>query len=297
MKNKGLGKGLAALLGEQNLANNKFNEGEIVRTLPIKDIVPNDLQPRKAFNEESLSDLATSIKEHGIIQPIIVSKILGTQQYKIVAGERRWRAAKLAGLTEIQAIVRDLIGANLAEKALIENIQREDLNPIDESQAYIELAEKHGYTQEKLAKSLGKNRSHIANMMRLALLPDQVKNYIISGLISFSHAKVIAGNENVLDLAKEIVAKGLSVRQTEHLAKTGFIAKQDPKDNIQKSKKLGDNDDYKNISDDLTEKLGLRCIIEPNGTKGKIIINYNNFVQLDNVIGLLSASKTSGEDR
>jgi ParB family chromosome partitioning protein len=298
MKNKGLGKGLAALIGEQNLATNKSNNGELVRTIPIIDISPNEFQPRKIFNNESISDLADSIIEHGVIQPIIVTKIIGTQNYKIVAGERRWRAAQIAGLTEIQAIVRDVVGSDLAEKALIENIQREDLNPVDEAKAYMDLVSKHGYTQEKLAKSLGKNRSHIANMIRIALLPDEVKNYIIAGKISFSHAKVIAGNEKAIELADEIVAKGLNVRQTEHLVKTWSDNKQNLiKAPTNKQNKVVDNDDYKNIADDLTEKLGLRCTIEPNGTRGKIVINYNNFVQLDTIIGLLSASSTSGENK
>ncbi|AFK85567.1 MULTISPECIES: ParB/RepB/Spo0J family partition protein [Thermoanaerobacterium] len=263
MNNKrGLGRGLQALIPEIDEESPKG-----VENIKISDIEPNQFQPRKHFDDESLKELSDSIKEHGIIQPIIVRK--NDFGYQIVAGERRWRAAKLAGLKEIPAIVKDFDDQKVMEIALIENLQREDLNPIDEAKAYKSLMEQFNLTQEEISKRVGKSRSSIANSIRLLNLDDEVQNMLMEGKITTGHAKVIlalqdAEKQNMI--AKKIVDKNLNVRETENLIKEVTSSKK---------KKRKESDAYiKEIEDNFCRFFGTKVKIIHGKNKGKILIEY-----------------------
>ncbi|MDX1923869.1 MAG: ParB/RepB/Spo0J family partition protein [Rickettsiaceae bacterium] len=286
MKNKGLGKGLAALISQQNGDLGAKEQETGPQMVNIKNIEPNKFQPRKMFDEDTIAELASSIAQHGIIQPIITRKIPESNKYQIIAGERRWRAALLVGLDEVPIISRDIDDKELAEQALIENIQRQNLNPVEEANAYHELMQKYQYSQEQLSKSLGKSRSHVANMLRVTTLPDSVKKYLEEGKISFGHAKVIAGHEKAELIAKEIISGELSVRKTEDLIKD-FSQKSNNTPRA-KSKEIENVGDLKAIEDSLTDILGLRVKIENQGSSGRVIISFNNYVQLDDIIETLS---------
>lgn len=293
MKNRGLGKGLSALISDQrrNLdAANKENQLGGITHIDITSIEAGKFQPRKVFNQEAIAELADSIMRHGIIQPIVVRKLSNSSKYEIIAGERRWRAAKIAGMIEVPVIVKDVDEALVAEQAIIENIQRENLNPLEEAEAYLELMSTHQYNQEELANAVGKKRSHVANMIRLTILPEPVKNHILNDKLSFSHAKVIAAHDEVEKIAEEIVTKGLSVRQTEQLIKS-LDKRLEPKKLVKKKEATNNDDDFAVIAESLTEKLGIKVIIEANGSKGKIVINYNNYEQLDAIVEKLAATE------
>lgn len=263
MNNKrGLGRGLQALIPEIDEESPKG-----VENIKISDIEPNQFQPRKHFDDESLKELSDSIKEHGIIQPIIVRK--NDFGYQIVAGERRWRAAKLAGLKEVPAIVKDFDDQKVMEIALIENLQREDLNPIDEAKAYKSLMEQFNLTQEEISKRVGKSRSSIANSIRLLNLDDEVQNMLMEGKITTGHAKVIlalqdAEKQNMI--AKKIVDKNLNVRETENLIKEVTSSKK---------KKRKESDAYiKEIEDNFCRFFGTKVKIIHGKNRGKILIEY-----------------------
>ncbi|NDB82420.1 MAG: ParB/RepB/Spo0J family partition protein [Alphaproteobacteria bacterium] len=293
MKNKGLGRGLAVLIGQSlGSENEELPEGAIA--INIKDIEPNPFQPRKVFDEDGIAELASSIASHGIIQPIVVRNF-GDNKYQIVAGERRWRASLLAGLDKVPVIVKQIDDKELAEQALIENIQRLNLNPIEEANAYSELMEKYNYSQEQLSRSLGKSRSHIANMLRVTSMPDAVKKYIAEGKLSFGHAKVIAGNARVEFLAKEIVSKDLSVRQTEDLAKSLDAKKLSQQSELpahsDSNASAHDADELGAIALSLSEVMGMKVEIHRKGSSGKVAISFNSYVQLDDIIELLSSAK------
>jgi len=218
MSKRALGKGLGALISE---AKTSSDEKEGVLELGINEIEPNSNQPRKSFDEKALIQLSESIKEHGIIQPIIVKK--EGDIYRIVAGERRWRAARLLGLKKIPAIVRDFSNKQVMEIALIENIQREDLNPIEEAEAYERLIVEHNMTQEQISNSIGKSRPAIANSLRLLTLSDNIKKFLISGQITSGHARALLSLEDKKkqeSICNEIIEKNLSVRETEKLVKS-----------------------------------------------------------------------------
>ncbi|HHV74541.1 MULTISPECIES: ParB/RepB/Spo0J family partition protein [unclassified Thermoanaerobacterium] len=263
MNNKrGLGRGLQALIPEIDEESAKG-----VESIKISDIEPNQFQPRKHFDDESLKELSDSIKEHGIIQPIIVRK--NDFGYQIVAGERRWRAAKLAGLKEVPAIVKDFDDQKVMEIALIENLQREDLNPIDEAKAYKSLMEQFNLTQEEISKRVGKSRSSIANSIRLLNLDEEVQNMLMEGKITTGHAKVIlalqdAEKQNMI--AKKIVDKNLNVRDTENLIKEVTSSKK---------KKRKESDAYiKEIEDNFCRFFGTKVKIIHGKNRGKILIEY-----------------------
>ncbi|MDX2050229.1 MAG: ParB/RepB/Spo0J family partition protein [Rickettsiaceae bacterium] len=285
MKNKGLGRGLSALITQ----NKESHDNQGLRDsmeIDIQAIEPNKFQPRKTFDDNSIVELAESISRHGIIQPLIVRKDKNSEKYQIVAGERRWRAALISGLEKIPVIIRDIDDKTLAEQAIIENIQRENLNPIEEASAYLDLIDKYNYTQGTLASSLGKSRSHVANMLRIHSLPDIVKKYLTEGKLTFGHAKVIAGHTHAEKIANEIISKNLSVRRAEELIKKTELAAsttQKPNSPLQ----IKSNDDIKIIEETLSKAISAKVSIENKGKSGKIIIKYDDLLELDDIISKL----------
>ena len=271
---KGLGKGLGALINNEAIEDNTG-----VLELRINDIEPNAAQPRKLFDDEKLVQLAESIKQHGIIQPIIVKKDNST--FTIIAGERRWRAAKLAGLDTIPALIKDFTELQVMEVALIENLQREDLNPIEEANAFINLMNEFNLTQEQIAEKIGRSRSAIANTIRLLGLTNDVKKYIISGDLTSGHARtlVIIESEELQKTAAEyIINNKLSVRETENYIK-GLLNKK------QKSRNTKiDNPEYKYVEDKLKNILGTKVKLNANKNKGKITIEYYSNDELDRLL-------------
>ncbi|MFQ6550840.1 ParB/RepB/Spo0J family partition protein [Aestuariibius insulae] len=282
-KNRGLGRGLSALMAE--LPPETATTPSAESQLPIEKIQPNPDQPRRRFDQDSLEELADSIRQRGIIQPIIVRP--QGDIYQIVAGERRWRAAQLAQLHEVPVVIRELGDTETLELAIIENIQRSDLNPIDEGAGYKQLIERFGHTQEELSRILGKSRSHIANLMRLLGLPDSVQTLLNKGDISAGHARALITSDDPEALARRVVRDGLSVRATEKLANA-------QKDNAQKPpKKVVTKDaDTRRIEEDLSAQLKMPVQIIRGKTPedGKVTLEYKSLDQLDDLLGLLSQS-------
>ncbi len=272
-KDNKLGMGLGALL---STANNK-NENNIgVQKINISQIQPNSTQPRKDFKEEDLAELATSIKNQGLIQPIVV-RAIENDQYQIIAGERRWRASQLAGLHEVDCITKDLKDTEVLEAALIENIQREDLNVIEEANAYKGLLEIKKITNENLAKAIGKSSSYVSNILRLLELDTKIQEMVINGKLSMGHARALIGVPNAYDKAKEIVDKNLSVRQVEKITSE-----------FKKTKKSNNTKDP-NIVDlekELSDKIGLKTSIQfsESGSSGSLTLFYSNLNQLDDIM-------------
>ena len=287
--NKGLGKGLGALLSTEGIPENTKDS---VVELKINDISPNEGQPRKVFNEELLNELAESIKENGVIQPIIVQK-KGTG-YRIVAGERRWRASRLAGLKVIPAIVRDLTDLQTMEQALIENIQREDLNPIEEAYAMDNLLKAHKLTQEELAKKLGKPRATIANTVRLMEIDVALQDYIANGELSAGHAKALLALESGEDQRKAadvIMTRELNVRQAEEYIrklKEGVpaVPPTSSKKNMDMNLKLSIKDAETKLKKQLGSRVKIKLADTTSG-KGKLVIDYKNFDDLNRLIELI----------
>jgi ParB family chromosome partitioning protein len=282
---KGLGKGLAALMGEAKLHFNSPNlsadETEF-NYIEISDIFTNPDQPRKNIEHEPLLELADSIKENGVLQPIIVQKLAAG--YRIIAGERRWRASQIAGLKKVPAIIKNRSLSGEFELALIENIQRKDLNIIEESQGYLRLIGEFGYTQEQVAKSLGKSRSYIANILRLNTLPLQVREKVIANEITMGHAKTLIGLENSQELADIIVKKGLNVRQTELLVKNYKLpakTKTSPSKNFESA---NNDSELDKLASYLSEKLGAIVTIEQGSIGGKIVILFEDIDELDKIL-------------
>lgn len=288
---RGLGRGLSALMSDVTsdaVAGSAQNE----QMIPIEKIIPNPDQPRRDFPKNDLNDLADSIREKGIIQPLIIRKIAGkSNSYQIVAGERRWRAAQMAQLHEVPAIVRDYTDTEVLEIAIIENIQRADLNPVEEAAGYQQLMDSFGHTQEKLATALGKSRSHIANLMRLLQLPEEVLAFLKEGKITTGHARALITTGNPVELARQVVKDGLSVRQTERLAKA-------PKTQAAKpaSKPPTKDADTRALEGDLSANLGMRVAVDhtPGKEAGKITINYKSLEQLDDLCRILTAIPLGG---
>ncbi len=287
----GLGRGLDALLGEaindkprdesSNRANepgdNQLNKSNI-SMVAIADISPHPDQPRRQFKEDQLNELAHSIAQHGVIQPIVLRPFQG--KYQLVAGERRWRAAQRARLHEVPAVVRPFTNKETVEIALIENIQREDLNPIEEAEAYKKLGDEFGYNHNELAKLVDKSRSHITNMLRLVDLDDDIRSMVIDGDLSMGHARALLKSENMTQLARQAVKQGLSVRQVEALARKGK-----PKRKNLKPVVLGNQEssaDVAAIENHLGDLLGLKVKIDQReGGSGVVAFEYKSLDQLD----------------
>lgn len=281
MVKKGLGKGLGSLFEDDN----EIIDENAIKEIKISQIEPNKNQPRKRFDKEKLVALSESIKENGLIQPIIVTKS-DDDRYTIVAGERRWRAAKLAGLTAVPSIVKEYTEKTVAEVALIENLQREDLNPIEEALGYKELSEKYFLKQEEISKIVGKSRSAIANAMRLLSLEDEIQSKIISGDISEGHARAalsLDGFELRNFLVSQIIENGLNVRQAE------VLAKQLQKGTKEKKKSEPDVYDIEleRIQNKLSSNLGTKVTISHGQKKGKIEIEYYGNEDLDRILNLI----------
>jgi ParB family chromosome partitioning protein len=282
---KGLGKGLAALMGEAKLhfsAENLNLEDAEFQYIKINDIFANKDQPRKNIEQESLLELSDSIKENGVLQPIIVQKL--ANGYRIIAGERRWRASKIAGLSQIPAIIKNCSNSGEFELALIENVQRQDLNIMEEAEGYLRLSEEFGYTQEQIAKSLGKSRSYVANILRLNTLPLEVRQKIINNEISMGHAKTLIGLENSEEIANIIINKKLNVRQTEHLVKNYKLAPKTKTLSTKSSKTDVNDSELGKLASYLSEKLSTKVVLEYSGTGGKIVIFFQDIDELDTIL-------------
>jgi ParB family chromosome partitioning protein len=274
---KGLGRGLSSLIGESKVES-RANQ------LQISDLIPNKYQPRKIFDENNLEDLTNSIKERGMIQPIIVRKSNDdNSKYEIIAGERRWLAAQRAGLNEVPVVITKADDLKSLEFAIVENVQRHDLNPLEEAQGYKRLIDEFSYDQEKVAKFIGKSRSHIANCLRLLTLPNEVIELIEAQKLTAGHAKILVGLENANFIANKIIEKKFSVRQAENYVK---IFK------LNKKQKLNLKD--ANISDlenTLTSKIGLNVLIKNNkNNKGSITFYYKEIDQLNKIIELIKSN-------
>ena len=286
-KRKALGKGLEQLFSnevidfdnfEKKIVNDATKEGDIIE-IPLTEIRSNPYQPRKDFDEESLKEFAESIKEHGVIQPIIVKKSI--KGYELIAGERRTRASKIAGKTTIPAIVRDFTDQKMMEVALLENIQREDLNPIEEAEAFNKIIEDNNFTQEEVAKKFGKSRSYITNLLGLLRLPSKTKSYVQDGKISMGHARVLSklsDPDQIEEIANKIIEDGLSVRETEKLTSTT----ETPKTN--KIKRVSAyNPKYNMYEGIMREKIGTRVKINNR----KIEIPFDSDSDLDRILEIL----------
>ncbi|SFL03985.1 ParB/RepB/Spo0J family partition protein [Shimia haliotis] len=292
-KTRGLGRGLSALMADVTEDNTRQKTQEAARrpdmVVPIERIVPNPDQPRRDFTPDQLEELASSIKEKGVIQPLIVRK-KGANQFEIVAGERRWRASQMAQLHELPIVVREYDDTEVLEIAIIENIQRADLNPVEEAMGYRQLMEKFGHTQEKLSEALGKSRSHIANLMRLLNLPDDVLGYLKSGDLSAGHARALITSDDASELAKKVIKGGLSVRQTEQLAKkTGSLVEQNKKSRPKTHKDA----DTVALEGDISANLGMKVSVDhvSGGESGKITVTYQTLDELDELCRILTASR------
>jgi len=271
---KGLGRGLSSLIGETKVETQK-------NQLPISDLIPNKYQPRKIFDERNLEDLTNSIKERGMIQPIIVRKSNEDKlKYEIIAGERRWIAAQRAGLHNVPVVISEVDDLKSLEFAIVENVQRHDLNPLEEAQGYKRLIDEFSYDQEKVSKFIGKSRSHIANSLRLLTLPAEVIKLIEAQKLTAGHAKILVGLENAIFIANKIVEKGLSVRQSENLVK---IHKSKIRKNPIKDSNIRD------LENRVTEKIGLNVEIKNSKrNKGSLTIHYQDIDQLNKIIDIIS---------
>ncbi len=274
---KRLGRGLTSLLGDGVEAD--FTKIEDQRMLPLSALKASKFNPRRHFDDEHLAELTDSIRERGLVQPLIVRPQEGKDTYEIVAGERRWRAAQKANLHEVPVVIRSLTDQESVELAIIENVQREDLNAIEEAEGYRSLMDGHGYTQEDLSRVIGKSRSHLANTLRLLKLPEAVRRYVASGDLSAGHARALIGRQDAELLAARVVKEGLSVRQTEALVQNGGQAKKSSgKASVAK------DPDTRAAEEELKEVLGLKVELRPGkGEKGELRIRYSTLEQLEDV--------------
>lgn len=285
---RGLGRGLSALMADVHLAGPEQMAAtrRAEMHLPVDKLEPNPQQPRLDFKKEELESLADSIRQKGVIQPLIVRRKAGRDVYEIVAGERRWRAAQLAQLHEVPVVVRDLTDSEVLEVAIIENIQRADLNAIEEALGFRQLMTRFGHTQEKLAEALSKSRSHVANLLRLLSLPDDVQDMVRDGALSAGHARALIGHPRAVEFAAQIVAKGLSVRETERLVKADSAAKAAKPSGPAPEKDA----DTRALEADLSANLRLPVKIDhgSDGESGQITIRYKSLDDLDMLCQMLS---------
>ncbi|MGJ3232739.1 MAG: ParB/RepB/Spo0J family partition protein [Oceanicaulis sp.] len=298
-RSRGLGRGLSALLGEgeavdavREAEGPSARSGPGVKLIPIEFLAPNPDQPRKTFNEDELAELAESIADKGLLQPLLVRPLPGPdERYQIVAGERRWRAAQRARLHEAPCIVRELTDRETLEIAIVENVQRSDLNPVDEARALKQLVETFGHTQEDVAQAVGKSRAHVANMLRLLALPKGVLGRLERGELSAGHARAVATAADPDALAERIVAEGLSVRAAEKLARD---AAGRPEQKRSRGAPETKDADTRALEADLAARLGLDVEIRHAGERGEVRVRYASLEQLDEVCRRLSQGAQSG---
>ena len=288
-RRRGLGRGLGQLFGEEAQDYAELDKARAAKSVPIDQIYPGRFQPRKHFDEEALAALVESVKAQGILQPILVRRHPeSSNAYEIIAGERRWRAAQLAQLHEVPILIKDLPDRDALEVALVENIQRQDLNAVEEAEGYRRLVEEFGHTQEDLAKVVGKSRSHVANLMRLLTLPDPVRKLLEGGHITAGHARALVGRDDAEALAKKIVDGGLTVRQTERLVTTdkaagptgSSVEKADPNTAA--------------LQRDLETLLGMRVKVTFDGNRGALTVYYSSLDQLDGLLSRITQGGASG---
>jgi ParB family chromosome partitioning protein len=277
-----LGRGLASLIGDVGGEAAHLERPRAQRKVPIEFLKPNPRNPRRAFSESELQELASSIRQHGVIQPIAVRPVKGTpDRYEIIAGERRWRASQMAGLHEVPIVPLDVSDSDALELAIIENVQREDLNAMEEAQGYHALANEFKRTQDDIAKIVGKSRSHVANMMRLTKLPDEVQAHIVSGELSAGHARALLAVPDPIATAKQIIAEGLNVRQVETLVHE--IGGSTPKLRNSRGALVKDPDTLA-LEKRVGDILGLSVKVDHKGPSGTMHIKYRDLEQLDEIL-------------
>lgn len=292
IEKRGLGRGLTALMADVNLTHQRDEGAPAQRRgelrLPVESLVPNPDQPRRDFDLTALEELAASIRIKGVIQPLLVrAHPTETETYQIVAGERRWRAAQMAQLHEVPVLLRDLTDTEVLEVAIIENIQRADLNPIEEAMGYRQLMERFGHTQEKMAEALSKSRSYIANLLRLLQLPAEVQGMLRVGALTAGHARALITTSDPAALAAQVVSRGLSVRETERLARAPAAKPAAPR--AARSEKDADT---RALEQDLSAHLRMRVAIEHQGFDGgRMVITYRSLDQLDELCQILSTMR------
>jgi ParB family chromosome partitioning protein len=282
-----LGRGLASLIGDVGGEAAHVDRPRAQRKVPIEFLKPNPRNPRRAFSEAELAELTASIKQHGVIQPLVVRPVKGTNdRFEIIAGERRWRASQAAGLHEVPIVPVDVNDSDALQLAIIENVQREDLNAMEEAQGYHALADEFKRSQEDIAKIVGKSRSHVANMMRLTKLPEEVQAMISSGKLSAGHARALIGVPDPIAAAKKIVEQGMTVRQAEELAHEEGVPERKP----QKARGGGKTKDADTIALEkrVSDALGLAVTIHHRDPGGAVQISYRSLEQLDDVLKRLA---------
>ncbi|BBK34706.1 ParB family chromosome partitioning protein [Stella humosa] len=281
IKRKPLGRGLSALLGETpELPPEHAPDSSALRTVPIEQLRPGRYQPRRQFDEVAMAALVESIREKGILQPILVRRH-GEDGWEIVAGERRWRAAQAAGIHAVPVLIQDMDDRAALEIALVENVQRQDLTALEEAEGYQRLIDEFGHRQEDLAKAVGKSRSHIANTLRLLQLPPDVRRLVQDGALSAGHGRALLGASEAGELARRVVAQGLNVRQTEKLATAA-------KDKPARAPAPESDADTRALERSLEAQLGLRVNIEHGGRGGRLVLHYGSLDQLDEVLKRLA---------
>ena len=287
LEKRGLGRGLSALMADVDLIPSERPAPRQV--MPVEQITPNPDQPRRSFAPEALQELAESLRSRGMLQPLIVRPHPTDRGlYQIVAGERRWRAAQIAQLHEIPVIVRDFSDTEVLEVAIVENIQRADLNAIEEAASYRQLMDRFGHTQEKLGEALNKSRSHIANLLRLLNLPEQVQTWLKEGKLTAGHARALITAANSVELARKVIEKNLSVRETEELVRRQAEAAAKSKET--KDQRSEKDADTRALEGDLTAHLKMRVSIKHSGTDGgQMVINYRDLDQLDRLCQILAS--------
>jgi len=305
-KRNNLGRGLSALFGEIDdqptaggeqtptpvASSSEVNRGPKNR-LPVEFLRPGRFQPRQRFDEDAIDGLVDSIREKGVLQPLLVRKDgkAGDEHYEIICGERRWRAAQRAGLHEVPVVIRELTDSDALEISLIENLQREDLTPLEEAEGYRRLMDEFRHTQEDLARSLGKSRSHVANMLRLLSLPKEIRTLVEDGALSAGHARALLTAENAVSLARDVARKGMSVRQTEELVRKETSSGKGAGRAGKKTNETPFKDaDLVELEEDVSGRLGLKVTITPKGKSGSVTIRYQTLEQLDEVLRRLGGS-------
>jgi ParB family chromosome partitioning protein len=275
-----LGRGLAALIGDVGTESSAERpRGQ--RRVPTTSLRPNARNPRRMFSEEELDELTASLRERGMIQPIVARPVRGTPDaFEIIAGERRWRAAQRAGLHEVPVVIIEATDEESLQLAIIENVQRSDLNPLEEAEGYRALMEDYSHTQDDIAKMVGKSRSHVANTLRLLKLPPSIRGYIVKGKLDAGHARMLVGQPNAEKLADEIVARGLNVRQVEEIARQESSRSGKPQSRKRSAEK---NADTLALEKRLSDALGLVVSIDARGESGVVSIRYRNLDQLDDL--------------